>query len=371
MGKWHLGLDWEKIDPAKELFVKLPNWQIEVNTNCDFTRPAKGGPNNVGFDYSYILPASLDMAPYVYLENQKVTQPVTGMLEGVNSERGVFYREGEMAEKFDIDATLDHFADKAIEYISKSANSKKAFFLYLPLTAPHTPWLPAEEFNGKSGAGVYGDFVMHVDSVVGRILKELEDKTIAGNTIVVFTSDNGSHWMPDDIEKWSHYANSIYAGMKSDVWEGGHRVPFIVRWPEKVEAGSQSDQLICTTDWLATCAELTNYLLSNEEAEDSYSLLPVLLGKTYDTSYRNAVIHHSLPGEFAIRIGEWKYIDCKGSGGWSSKGEESDPEGQLYNMKNDPEERTNLFEKMPEKVEELKALLEKYKTQNSIDIKSR
>lgn len=211
------------------------------------------------------------MAPYVYLENQTVTGPVTEFLEGVNSERGVFYREGEMALDFDIHSTLDHLTDKAVEYISVSANNKKPFFLYFPLTAPHTPWLPAEQFRGKSGAGVYGDFVMHVDSAIGRILKVLDDQEIARNTIVVFTSDNGSHWTPEDIDKWTHHANHIYAGMKSDVWDGGHRVPFLVRWPEKVVAGSASDQLICTTDWLATCAELTNYTLAEGEGEDSYS----------------------------------------------------------------------------------------------------
>ena len=371
IGKWHLGLGWQKKDPAKPLFVKRDNWEIDLITNCDYEKAVSSGPNSIGFDYSYILPGSLDMAPYVYVEDHRVKEAVSGVLEAVDTERGVFYRQGEMAEGFDIHQTLDHFTDRAVDYITEASSTEQAFFLYFPLTAPHTPWLPSEQFRGKSGAGVYGDFVMHVDFVVGRILTSLDQLGISDNTIVVFTSDNGSHWTPEDIEKWSHRANHHYAGMKSDIWDGGHRVPFLVRWPGKVKAGARSGQLICTTDWLATSADIAGYPLSDEEGEDSYSFLPELLGISSESETGRAVIHHSLPGEFAIRQGKWKYLDCRGSGGWSSGGEESDPAGQLYNMESDPGEQHNLYASMPEKVEQLKSLLEEYKLQNSITIEKR
>ncbi len=371
IGKWHLGLGWQKKDSAQALFVKRDNWEIDLITNCDYSKPVTAGPNSVGFDYSYILPGSLDMAPYVYLENHQVQAPVTEILNAEDSERGVFYRQGEMVDGFDIHKTLDHFTDKAVEYIAGTASAEQPFFLYFPLTAPHTPWLPSSQFLGKSGAGLYGDFVMHVDFVVGRVLAELEQSGISENTIVVFTSDNGSHWLPDDIDQWSHRANHVYAGMKSDVWEGGHRVPFLVRWPGQIKGGSESDRLTCTTDWLATCAELTAYPLSETEGEDSYSMLTALLGSAGEEPDQRAVIHHSLPGEFSIRSGKWKYIDCKGSGGWSSPGEESDPAGQLYNMEADPGEQQNLYTTMPEKAEALNSLLEQYKLHGSIAIEKR
>jgi len=379
IGKWHLGLDWEKKDPDKPLFIKRDNWEIDLVTNCDFTKPVRSGPNSIGFNYSYILPGSLDMAPYVYVKNHKVTAPVTELLDGVDSERGVFYRQGEMAVDFDIYKTLDHFTDKAVDYVTMNASQAEPFFLYFPLTSPHTPWLPSEQFKGRSGAGVYGDFVMHTDHVVGRIMDALEEAGIAGETIVVFTSDNGSDWRAGDIDKWSHRANYIYAGRKSDVWEGGHHVPFIVRWPGYIQSGTRSDQLVCTSDWLATCAELTGYRLEEDEGEDSYSFLPVLLDQEYDVNYRGAVIHHSLPGEFAIRFEDWKYVDCRGSGGWTSEGNSSDPPGQLYDMITDPGETNNLYEQLPDKtnnlyeqlpdkVNQLKEMLELYKTDPSIQI---
>jgi len=371
IGKWHLGLGWQKRDSAMPLFVKRDNWEIDLITNCDYSKAVSSGPNSLGFDYSYILPGSLDMAPYVYVRDHHVHAPVTAVLEAVDSERGVFYRQGEMAEGFDIHQTLDHFTDKAVDYISEASKKDSSFFLYFPLTAPHTPWLPSEQFRGKSGAGVYGDFVMHVDYVVGRILGSIDQAGISENTIVVFTSDNGSHWTPEDLEKWSHRANHHFAGMKSDVWEGGHRVPFLVRWPGRVEAGSRSDQLICTTDWLATSAAISGYTLTDSEGEDSYSILPALLGEQEGLSGRRSVIHHSLPGEFAIREGGWKYIDCRGSGGWSSPGKNSDPAGQLYNMEIDPEELHNLYDEMPGKVKALKLLLEAYKLKESIAIEKR
>lgn len=371
IGKWHLGLGWQKKEKDKPLFVQKENWVTEPSTNCDYTKPVTAGPNSVGFEYSYILPGSLDMAPYVYLENQKVTAPVTQQLAGVNTERGVFYREGEMAAGFDINNTLDHFTDKAVEYIGKAANQDRPFFLYFALTAPHTPWLPAEKYQGKSGAGRYGDFVMQVDDEVNRIVEATEKAGISDNTIIVFTSDNASDWRVTDIEEWKHHANYIYAGRKSDAWDGGHHIPFIVKWPARIKPGSQSKEVICTTDWMATCANILNVSLGNNEGEDSYSFLPALLGKEKKNTDRAPVIHHSIQGKFAIRKGDWKYIDCRGSGGWTSPGEETDPLGQLYNMKADPEEQHNLYLKNPKKVEELKKELGKYETTSSVQLKTR
>ncbi|TKG92480.1 sulfatase [Puteibacter caeruleilacunae] len=367
VGKWHLGLDWKKKDESKPLY-EGNLWNLSSTDNVDYAANVDGGPNDHGFDYGYIIPASLDIAPYTYIENEKVTAPVTRHVETWRCEdaRGMWYRHGDTADDFKHEDVLSQLTNKAVGYINKQAKGNKPFFLYFPLTAPHTPWLPSKEFRGKSGAGVYGDFVMMVDNTVQQVLDAVKQNGIDNNTIIVFTSDNGSHWLPSDIKQFGHEANVGRIGMKSDAWDGGHRVPFLVRWPEKVKAGTSSDEVICTTDLLATCADIVGANLANNAGEDSYSFLPVLLGKKQDKTIREATIHHSIGGTFAIRKGDWKFIDAKGSGGWSlsekKAGEDALP-GQLFNMKEDPKEQNNLYAEKPELVKELKALIEKYKSQ--------
>ena len=344
VGKWHLGLGWQAVNDS------LP---IESG-NVDFRQKVDYSPNEIGFDYSYIIPASFDMAPYVYLENGSVVDPQIIHIEGANTPRGNFWREGEASQSFSIDGCLDHLFEKAKQFIVGCQTEKQPFFLYFPLTAPHTPWLPAERFNGISGAGKYGDFVAHVDFVVGQILNTLDSLGLNDNTMIVFTSDNGADWKPSDKAQYPHLANYIFRGQKSDAWDGGHHIPCIIRYPGITSPCSSSDALICLTDFFATCAEITGANLP-KTAEDSKSFFGALQGSG---KARDEIIHHSINGRFAIRNGEWKLVDCSGSGGWSANDDPALPPVQLYNMKDDPGESINLYEQFPEKVEELKKCLE-------------
>jgi arylsulfatase A len=365
VGKWHLGLDWIKADAA----IATNQAQLDVDwTKSEHLALDKGitaGPNDLGFDYSYIIPASLDIAPYIYLQNGKPADPRITDIAGNKTPRGVFWRDGKGSQSFDLQKTLDVFGREAKNFIAGAAgNQSKPFFLYLPLSSPHTPWLPSEAHKGRSKAGIYGDFVQHTDAVAGAVMHTLDSLGIADNTLVIFTSDNGADWKPGDKETYpAHRANYIYRGEKSDIWEGGHRVPFILRWPAVVKKGAKTSQTICLTDLMATLASLTGQSLDRNAGQDSFSFAPLLRNAGDPTPVRPSIIHHSIDGMFAIRRGKWKFIDGKGSGGWSSKGEASDPEGQLYDIENDPAESTNLFEKHPEITKELKALLEQQKAQ--------
>ncbi len=358
IGKWHLGLDWAKKDMEKPLLVGS-QWDNPNTENVNYTAQIEGGPVDRGFDYSYIIPSSLDIAPYCYIEDRHLTKPISRKIEGNNEPRGVFWRTADIQEDFRLEETLGHLTNKAVEYI-RNVNEAKPFFLYFPLTAPHTPWLPVDSVLGNSGAGIYGDFVVEVDNAMGKILKILEDKNISENTLVIFTSDNGSHWTESDKKLFPHLANHVFRGMKSDAWEGGHRVPFLARWPGNIRANSKSDEVICLTDLLATCAAITNQALEGGDVEDSYNILPYFLGETLGKPIRDVTIHHSISGKFAIRKGKWKFINAEGSGGWTYKGVEEEPPGQLYDMENDFGEQENLYEQFPEVVNDLKVELERY-----------
>ena len=370
IGKWHLGIDFKLKDggyhqgePGEDFMRRL----IAFNDHekIDFSQPAKGGPKGAGFDYSYILPASLDFEPYMYLENNLAVEAPTDTTPGsaLDAEiyaTGPFWRPGQMAPSFSFEGVLPTFTNKAIEYIEKQKEAENPFFLYFPMNAPHTPWVPTAEFKNQSDVGEYGDFVHMVDNQVGQLLDALKKNGFDENTIVFFASDNGAYWHDEFIEKFNHRSNFIFRGMKSDAWEGGHHIPFIVKWPGQIKAGTTSTQLTSLTDFFATAQALTG----NENANrphDSYSLLPVLLGKQ-DTINRAPVVHHSGGGKFAIRDGNWKYIEGLGSGGFTEpkfpEPGPGDPEGQLYNLKTDIAEQENLYDAEPEKVEELKGKLD-------------
>lgn len=344
IGKWHLGLG-----DAEE---------------TDYSQRLTPGPNDVGFDYFFGIPASLDMVPYVYVRNDRVLQQPTETVEKVR-EGGVFWRGGPIAPNFDFEEVLPTLTLEATDFIQSCCSETRGqpFFLYFPLTAPHTPWVPTEEFVGKSQAGLYGDFVSQVDWTVGEILKKLDEHNLIENTLIIVTSDNGS----DERyigEQHQHDANYIFRGQKSDAWDGGHRVPFLARWPKRIPAGSRSDALLCLTDFMATVAAILEEPLPKNVAEDSYNLLPALTCESPDPPIRDAIVHHSVNGTFAIRQGDWKLIYAKGSGGWSLSEEEApdDAPWQLYNMKQDVREQKNLYHEYPEIVEQLDALLQTYKT---------
>ncbi len=369
VGKWHLGLGWvQKPGSVNELSqTGSPKVKIINPETIDFSQPPTDGPMNHGFDYSYILPASLDMPPYCFLENNKLTASLIRQTPGNNPDNattGPFWREGLMAEGFAFEQVTPTFTQKAVLFIREQASLGKPFFLYLPFPSPHTPWLPLPGYNGTSKAGPYGDFVQMLDAHVGEILKALTETGLDDNTIVFFTSDNGPFWKPPFIDQFGHKAASIYRGMKADAFEGGHRVPFIVRWPGKIKPGIRCAEPITLTSLLATCAELINKNLSENEGEDSFSILPLLLvnGKKYKRP--KALIQHSSKGIFVVRQGDWKLILGLGSGGFSkpemvSPGPNEAP-GQLYNLKKDPSEVQNLYLQFPQKVEKLKAILELY-----------
>ncbi len=371
IGKWHLGLDWQKKDPARE--IKDIQWNDEVprdfEDNVDYTRPVKGGPSDHGFDYSLIIPASLDMSPYMYIRNGLVVEEPLAYTEGKDQlvdGRGVFWRMGKASPGFDFDQVMPTLVDSASQYILKQANKDKPFFLYLPLPAPHTPWLPTEEYQGISDAGTYGDFVVMVDAMVGKIVKQVEELHIEDNTLIIVTSDNGSDWRPSDIEESGHRANYIFKGRKADIYEAGHRVPFIAKWQGIIPAGHQSGQTICTTDLLATMAGLLNKSLPDNSGEDSYNLWPAFTSDV-EGQIREATVHHSLNGAFSIRKGKWKYTAHLGSGGFSDpvviEPQAGEAPATLYDLESDIGETTNLYFQHPEIVEELSQLLEQYKSQ--------
>lgn len=268
------------------------------------------------------------------------------------------WREGAIAPGFRHIDVLPTLSRKAVEYIAAQKEGQP-FFLYLPLTSPHTPWMPDASAEGRSGAGFYGDFVVQTDDVVGAVLAALEKAGLAGNTLVIMTSDNGAHWLPSDVKKYGHQANGNWRGQKADIWEGGHRVPFIVRWPGKVQAGSSSAALICLTDMFATFAEIVG-ASAPKEAEDSVSFLPVLQGRSQQA--RQSVVHHSIDGTFAMREGKWKLIPALGSHGFSTpkdvQPEADGPKGQLYDLEADPGETRNLWLERRDEASRLSALLQ-------------
>lgn len=369
IGKWHLGLDWAMKKGAEPLLAtKGYGIKDEMNPDqIDFSRNPTQGPTTAGFNYSYILPASLDMPPYCYVENQKLVELPTAYTTGNKLESGYtgpFWREGSMSPSFDFYTVLPTFVEKAIGFLKKQSKAKP-FFLYLPFSAPHTPWVPSKNYTGKSKAGEYGDFVQQVDIAVGDVLQTLEKSGLAENTLVIFTSDNGPYWRENFVKQFSHKAAGPFRGMKGDAFEGGHRIPFIVRWPGVVKANTVSNATTTLANMMATCAEIMGVTDAAYKTEDSYSILPILTGKATAVPNQPAVVHSSSIGYFAIRKGDWKLIEGLGSGGFTEprdvKPKDGEPTGQLYNLDTDIAETNDLYLKNPEKVKELRDLLAEIK----------
>jgi len=355
IGKWHLGMTFETIDGKPQ----------RINT-CDFSKPIKDGPCSLGFDYYFGIPASLDMEHYYFIENDRVVQPPTRPVEGAKGPG--FYRAGLMAKDFTLEDCLPTLIEKAVGVIDGHAENHagKPLFLYLPLTAPHAPVAPTDEFEGKGKVGVYGDFVNQIDASVGEVLEALDRNGMSDNTLVIFTSDNGFAPVADldHLVKQGHDPCYIFRGHKADIFEGGHRIPFIARWPGRINAGSTCADTVCLTDLMATAADITGYDLPDNAAEDSVSMLPALLGET-PREGRADVVHHSANGSFSIRKGKWKLIFCPGSGGWSFPRPKDAfkmglPPIQLYDLEADIDEKNNLHEKRPDVVDELTRLMKSH-----------
>jgi arylsulfatase A len=341
IGKWHLGMTFAGEGKKR-----------------DFDKPIADGPTARGFDEYFGISASLDMPPFAYIENDRFTE--------VPSVEKEWLRKGPAAPGFEAVDVLPELVKKARAFITARAEAKEPFFLYLPLNSPHTPIVPTKDWKGRSGLGDYGDFVMQTDSAVGEVLAAIDRAGIADNTLVIFTSDNGCSPAAgtEALERQGHFASADRRGYKADIFDGGHRIPLLVRWPGHVKPGTTSDQLVCLTDLMATCAEIVGEKLSDNAGEDSVSLLGILRG-TAAAPVREAVVHHSINGSFAIRRGTWKLVLCPDSGGWStpkpgSKGAKELPPVQLFNMAEDAGEQRNVADRHPDVVKDLQALLEKY-----------
>jgi arylsulfatase A-like enzyme/predicted GH43/DUF377 family glycosyl hydrolase len=363
IGKWHLGLDWPAIDKLKSIGIQLNEASPASEDNVNYSEYISGGPSDHGFDYSMIIPASLDIPPYCYVRNGYVVDEPLDYTDGRIQEedgRGVFWRPGKMPKGFDFEQVLPNVIDTATNYIAKT-ETKSPFFMYLSLPSPHTPWLPSNKYNGKSGAGRYGDYVHMVDDMVGKVMSMVRKKGIEENTLIILTSDNGSDWRPSDIEKWDHKSNYIFKGRKADIYEAGHRIPFIAQWKGVIPKGHKSSEIMCTTDLFGTIAGLLDTEIPNNEGEDSYNLWPAFIGSPKQP-IRESIIHHSFDGSYSIRKGKWKFTPKLGSRGFTDPKElvpqEGQPPSTLYDIQADPEEQNNLYYQNPEIVKELSALLE-------------
>lgn len=344
VGKWHLGMDF----PGEF-------------GNRDWSQPVQDMPLDKGFDYFWGIPASMNYGVLAWFEGRHAAVPPTLYTRKKLNEVAISdYRimppyesepdgpkDLEVAPDFVDHECLTRFTDKAMEWI-KQTDREKPFFVYLPYTSPHKPVVPIEQFLGKSGAGAYGDFMMETDWHLGRILQMLDEEGLAENTMIVYSSDNGpENTWPERKKRYDHASNGIYRGGKRDIYEGGHRVPFFVRWPAKVEAGSTWDEPVSQMDILATLAEMLGATLPDDAGEDSFSFYHALTGNG-DQPDRPPLVHHAMKGQFAVRDGDWKLVMAHGK-----------DEMQLFNLAEDPSETTNLLGQHPEITKGLQAKLTK------------
>ena len=343
IGKWHLGWRW-------------PMQQGKPT----FDEPLAEGPTTRGFD-RYFGTDVPNWPPFSFIENNRLVDRPTAQLPDDQVGHNLASRNGPAVPGWKLEAILPTLGDRACAYIAEAAPRPEPFFLYLPLTAPHTPLAVQSEWSGRSGLGPYADFVMQTDALVGRVLAALDQAGAASNTLVWFTSDNGCapYVGVEAMEARGHYPSGPWRGYKSDAWEGGHRVPFIVRWPGVVSPGRTCDQLVHQADLLATCAALLEAPLPADAAEDSVSLLPLLRGG--DQPVRAHAVSQASGGVLALRQGRWKLIFGAGSGGWS-KGKVATA-GQLYDLASDPGETNNLYAGEPARAAELTALMERLITE--------
>lgn len=376
IGKWHLGWDWE-IDnsvPKQDVVVFGKKRKAIVPKAIDWTKPIKGGPLDRGFDY-YFGDGTINFPPYCFIENDKPVKAPSEHLDlrGMKTAEGSWeFRPGPMVKDWNPYEVLPTLEKKTKEWINQQ-KKEEPFFLYFALPSPHAPIIPNDNFIGKSEAGGYGDWVVQTDAVVGEVLKTLKKKGFDENTIVLFSADNGpERYAMDRAEKFGHFSTGDFRGVKRDVWEGGHHVPFIVSWPKKIKAGTVSNEVISQVDIMATLAEITNVDLPKNAAPDSYNLLPLWLGKKVARPLREATVHNTCKNKWGLRKGDWLFINNSNGAGKKPLTDSYNQlrgytqfktKGLLFYMKNDWEQRVNLYEKFPEKVKEMEALLAKYKAQ--------
>lgn len=359
VGKWHVGFDEDGYD-----------------------KPLPGGPFDRGFDSFFGIRASTDIPPYFYIRDRMAVQPPTNTIDANSSQgwspiQGAFWRAGGIAPDLELKDVLPRFTDEACQVIESHAGSDEPLMLYLAYPAPHTPWLPTGQFIGKSGAGMYGDFLMMVDAMVGRVLQQLDESKMSENTLVIFTSDNGPVWYDRDTERFDHDSSGGLRGMKADAWECGHRMPLVVRWPGTVAENSVSDRTVSFVDFLATADELVGGNVYQNAAPtdvgpDSFSFLSELTGQPSDAPKRTSLALKSGKGFMTLRRGDWKLIQGDGSGGFSDRGKKVDNQefkGQLYNLAEDLGETNNVIDQHPDLVKSLRQeLAEIVDTKRSRDL---
>ena len=373
IGKWHLGFSWPTADGQP------PSSRANRLSNVDFTKPVANGPITRGFDYYF----GVDLPNYPALLLRGERSRTVGIPRPSNADAGVAERlqspaSAPMLPRWKLVNILPELTTRAVQWIEDTAKTGKPFFLYFTLTSPHYPVVPAPEFKGKSKAGEYGDYVFQTDWTVGQVVAALQRAGVAENTLVIFTSDNGPEVVEikpgayQRIQEFHHYSMGPLRGVKRDAWEGGHRVPFIARWPGRIKAGAVSDETMCHVDFMATAAAIVGAKLPDNAAEDSINVLPVLLGEKSGGPAREATVHHSANGKFAIRKGDWVFIDATTGDDNGKSGEpawfkeergyvKNDQPGELFNVHDDLPQRQNQYAEHPEIVRELKTLLEKYK----------
>ncbi len=353
IGKWHLGWNWPKKGGGFTSKLK----------QIDFSKRIEGGPTGRGFDY-YFGDDVPNWQPYVWIENGKTLGIPNKNLSFPPQYVG---GKGIGIEGWDLEAVLPKITEKCVEYIGANAKKKDPFFLFFPMTSPHTPIAPSKHFQGKSGLNRYADFLMQTDHCVGEVMKALEASGTAENTLLIFCTDNGTSpkCKFEELRKKNTDLQNHWRGMKADAFEGGHRVPFIVRWPGHIKPGTKSDETISLVDIMATCADAIGVKLPDTAAEDSVSLMPVLKGGSTKAPLHKAVICHSISGVFIVRKGKWKLHYSAGSGGWSrpydyEATKQGLPKWQLYDLSVDPKETKNQLTKHPKIVKELTAILREY-----------
>ena len=374
IGKWHLGWNWPfKNEPSGEVMQWGQMRKVYLPEDIDWSQPITGGPLDRGFDY-YYGDGTINFPPYAWVENDRLLEAPNASLDINNikysTKEGAWeFRPGPMMEDWNPYDVLPGLTKKAVEWIH-GREAEKPFFLYMALPSPHAPIIPNDTFDGKSEAGAYGDFVVQTDWVAGQVIQAIKDKGFADNTIVIFSSDNGPEaYAWERAEKFGHFSMGDFRGLKRDVWEGGHHVPFIIKWPGHIAEGSVSEETISQIDVMATLAAITGVNLPENAAPDSYNLLPVLKSEPYQSPLREATIHNTYASKWGIRKGKWLYINDT-TGGHRDLPESfknlrgySDFEtaGILFDMEEDPGQRINLFNQYPDKVEEMIALLQKYR----------
>ena len=362
IGKWHLGWDWPIQAGKKGLFRGNKSKDVPATAahqsawRHTFSQAIPGGPISRGFDH-YFGTDVPNWPPYCYIEQDNTLGVPSEFLPArlfANNQASV---QGPALPGWSLEPILPELGKRTSAYISRASKNEQPFFVYLPLTSPHTPLAVNADWKGKSRLNLYADFVMETDAVIGQVLDSLEHNKVAQKTLVIFTSDNGCapYVGVPDLEKMGHYPSGPLRGYKSDVWEGGHRVPFIVRWPGHVDAKSVCRHLVHQADIFTTCAAVVGAKVGADEAEDSFSLLPLLKGGV--APIREHAVSQSAQGLIGVRKGPWKLIFGPGSGGWG-KGRDDLP-AQLYNLEDDLGETNNLYAAQPEKVKELTVLTER------------